>query len=198
LNIKLAYEDSPARRLQGDGDGDGDGDGGWDDDDDNGVEQEINPCNKEDPKTNPTGSSDMCVSSGGVGNGYDWRTGPCTGKMGAAICEKIPIGGTCVTLTHTCACIADHCSLRVYALMSYTLYCVSHLVYTFQVQTTDPLLHCPRHHPHRHLHLHPYHRPLPPRPLPCPSLSATQPRDAMSVVSAAVSTSLMAIPALNA
>lgn len=92
LNVKLTYEDSPARHLHGDGDGDGDG--GWDDDDDNGVEQEINPCNKKDSKTNPTGSPDMCVSSGGVGSGYDWRTGPCTGKMGDAICEKIPIGGS--------------------------------------------------------------------------------------------------------
>jgi hypothetical protein len=89
LNVRLTYDETPyRRRLQ---DGDGDGDGGWDDDDDNGVEQEINPCNKKTPAggSNPTGSANMCISTGGVGSGYDWRTGLCSNTLGDAICEKV-------------------------------------------------------------------------------------------------------------
>jgi len=58
-----------------------------------GGEQEINPCNAK-TSDNPAGSSDQCVSSGSVGYNYQWRTGACSGKLGDAICERVPIGGT--------------------------------------------------------------------------------------------------------
>jgi hypothetical protein len=58
-----------------------------------GLEQEINPCNMKNAD-NPTGSSNMCMSTAGVGYYYQWRTGPCGSKLGDAICEKIPNGGS--------------------------------------------------------------------------------------------------------
>jgi hypothetical protein len=57
-----------------------------------GYSEEINPCNAR-TQDNPTGSFDQCVSSGSVGYNYQWRTGNCMGKLGGAICERIPIGG---------------------------------------------------------------------------------------------------------
>jgi hypothetical protein len=58
-----------------------------------GLEQEINPCNMKNAD-NPTESSNMCMSTAGVGYYYQWRTGPCGSKLGDAICEKIPNGGS--------------------------------------------------------------------------------------------------------
>jgi hypothetical protein len=58
-----------------------------------GMEQEINPCNAKTAE-NPQALNDICMSSGGYGYDYQWRTGPCTGKLGDAICEKIPNGGS--------------------------------------------------------------------------------------------------------
>jgi len=58
-----------------------------------GLEQEINPCNAK-TVANPTGSKDICMSSGGFGYNYQWTTAPCSNTYGDAICEKIPIGGS--------------------------------------------------------------------------------------------------------
>jgi len=58
-----------------------------------GMEQEINPCNAK-SVDNPTGSNDVCLSLGGAGYNYQWRTGSCKGVLGDAICEKIPNGGS--------------------------------------------------------------------------------------------------------
>jgi hypothetical protein len=60
---------------------------------DTGMAQEINPCNAK-TDANPTGSSNMCMVTAGVGYNYQWSTNSCDNVLGDAICEKIPNGGS--------------------------------------------------------------------------------------------------------